>query len=79
LVEAAGNEAVSSTYRGVVQQLHLARLKNLSQDTGMQASMVEHRAILDALAAGDAEACRTLLVSHGKASRERREQKETRP
>jgi DNA-binding GntR family transcriptional regulator len=79
LVEAAGNEAVSATYRGVVQQLHLARLKNLSQDTGMQASMVEHRAILEALAAGDADRCRALLLSHGKASRERREQKETRP
>jgi len=30
-----------NTYRGIVQKLHLSRLKNLSQDLGMQASIDE--------------------------------------
>ena len=35
---------MADTYRGIVQKLHLSRLKNLSQDTGMRASIAEHTA-----------------------------------
>ena len=45
IVEAAGNQALADTYRGVVQKLHLSRLKNLSQDMGMRASIAEHATI----------------------------------
>jgi DNA-binding GntR family transcriptional regulator len=68
IVEAAANEQLARTYRGIVQQLHLARLKNLSHDIGMRASLVEHEQILAALSGGDAERCQALLASHVTAS-----------
>ncbi|MFY9514314.1 MAG: FCD domain-containing protein, partial [Rubrivivax sp.] len=68
VVEAADNEQLALTYRGVVQQLHLSRLKNLSQDIGMQASLVEHEHIVAALVDGDAERCQALQAAHVTAS-----------
>lgn len=64
IVEAAGNPAFALQYRGVVQQLHLSRLKNLSQTAGMQVSVTEHRAIARALRAGDAAQAEALLAAH---------------
>ena len=64
LVEAVGNRALSETYRGLVQKLHLSRLKNLSQDVGMQASIAEHERIVHTLRQADAQDCETLLASH---------------
>ncbi|VCU68838.1 putative HTH-type transcriptional regulator YdfH [Pigmentiphaga humi] len=64
LVEAADNLPVVETYRGVVQKLHLSRLKNLSQDTGMRVSIAEHVEIAQALRDGDAARCEALLASH---------------
>lgn len=67
-VEVAGNDHLASVYRGIVQQLHLSRLKNLSQDIGMQVSLDEHQHIMAALAEGDAARCQALLLSHVTAS-----------
>jgi DNA-binding GntR family transcriptional regulator len=64
MVEAADNLPLAEIYRGVVQQLHLARLKNLSKDLGMQASIAEHRDIAEALREGDAARCEALLTKH---------------
>ena len=64
LIEATGNQTVADSYRGIVQKLHLSRLKNLSQDMGMQASIAEHAEIADALRAGDAVRCEGLLATH---------------
>jgi DNA-binding GntR family transcriptional regulator len=64
MVEAADNLPVADTYRGVVQKLHLSRLKNLSQDMGMQASITEHRDIAQALRNGDTARCESLLAAH---------------
>ncbi|MEH3085933.1 MAG: FCD domain-containing protein [Xylophilus ampelinus] len=64
MVEAADNLPVAETYRNVVQKLHLSRLRNLSQDTGMQASIDEHAAIARALRDGDAARCEELLAAH---------------
>jgi len=71
IVEAADNDALSQTYRGVVQLLHLSRLKNLSRDTGMQASMREHKQIIDAIAAGSPRRAQALLAGHVSASHRR--------
>ena len=68
IVEAADNDALSQTYRGVVQLLHLSRLKNLSRDTGMRASMREHTQIIDAIAAGAPRRAQALLAGHVTAS-----------
>lgn len=64
IVEAAGNRQLSETYRGIVQKLHLSRLKNLSQDVGMQASIAEHVDIVQALRDADAERCEALMSHH---------------
>jgi DNA-binding GntR family transcriptional regulator len=64
IVEAADNQVLSLTYRGIVQQLHLSRLKNLARDTGMQASMAEHKQIIAAIAVSDPDRAQTLLATH---------------
>ena len=64
IVEAAGNRQLSDTYLGIVQKLHLSRLKNLSQDLGIQVSMAEHADIVQVLRNADASRCETLMAQH---------------
>ena len=64
LVEAAGNHSLTETYRGIVQKLHLSRLKNLSQTTGMQASVAEHLQIVEAVRQGEPQRCEALMTRH---------------
>lgn len=64
IVASTGNHSLSETYRGIVQKLHLSRLKNLSHDIGMQASVTEHQDIVQALRQGDAARSEALLSSH---------------
>lgn len=64
IVESAGNRQLSESYRGIVQKLHLSRLKNLSQDIGMRASIAEHVDIAQALREADAMRCEALLARH---------------
>jgi DNA-binding GntR family transcriptional regulator len=64
IVTAIGSETLARTYRGIVQKLHLSRLKNLARDIGMQVSMVEHRQIVAAIAEGDAAGAEAALASH---------------
>lgn len=64
IVEATDNEPLVRTYQGIVQQLHLSRLQNLSRDIGMKVSMVEHEEIVAALGAGDAARCQALQEQH---------------
>jgi DNA-binding GntR family transcriptional regulator len=64
IVEAAGNRQLSETYRGIVQKLHVSRLKNLSQDIGMKVSIAEHVEIAKALRDADAARCEALLSHH---------------
>lgn len=64
IVEAAGNQQLSDAYRGIVQKLHLSRLKNLSQDLGMLASIAEHAEIARTLGDAEAEHCEALMVRH---------------
>jgi DNA-binding GntR family transcriptional regulator len=71
VVEAAENEPLANTYRGIVQQLHLSRLKNLSRDIGMKVSMIEHEQIVAAIADGDVKRAQALQAAHVTASHER--------
>lgn len=64
IVEAAGNRSLTETYRSIVQKLHLSRLKNLSHDVGMQASIAEHVEIVQAVRDGDPQRCETLMAHH---------------
>jgi DNA-binding GntR family transcriptional regulator len=71
IVEAAGNQSLTETYRGIVQKLHLSRLKNLSQNTGIQVSIAEHMEIVKAVRKGDALRCEALMTRHVSAAYER--------
>lgn len=64
IVESAGNSELMDTYRGIVQKLHLSRLKNLSQDVGMQASIDEHVEIVQAIRDANAMRCEALMAHH---------------
>lgn len=64
IVQAAGNQQLLETYRGIVQKLHLARLKNLSQSVAMQVSISEHVEIVDALRMADVKQCEALMAKH---------------
>jgi DNA-binding GntR family transcriptional regulator len=64
IVEAAGNEQLSETYRGIVQRLHISRLTNLAGDDGRTASVNEHEAIVHALRDGDAAQAEILMARH---------------
>jgi len=71
IVEAAGNTALSESYRGVVQRLHLTRLRNLAQPVGMAASIAEHDVIAGALREGDRPLAERLLADHVGAAHQR--------
>jgi DNA-binding GntR family transcriptional regulator len=64
IVEAAGNQQLLETYRGIVQKLHLSRLKNLSQDVGMRSSVTEHQDIMQAVQDADGARCEALMSQH---------------
>ena len=64
IVEAAGNHQLSDTYLGIVQKLHLSRLKNLSQDLGIPVSLAEHADIVQVLRNADASRCETMMAQH---------------
>jgi DNA-binding GntR family transcriptional regulator len=64
IVQAVGNGNLAETYRGIVQKLHLARLKNLAKDVGMQISIAEHIEIVAAIQSADPIRCESLLSHH---------------
>jgi DNA-binding GntR family transcriptional regulator len=64
IVTAAGNPELESSYRSVIQKLHLSRMRNLAQREAMRGSIAEHEAIAAALDMGDADSARALLESH---------------
>ena len=64
IVQAVGNQQLLETYRGIVQKLHLSRLKNLSQSVSMQVSIAEHVEIVDAVRQADAQQCEALMAQH---------------
>lgn len=82
IVDAAGNDKLSETYRTVVQQCHLWRLRNLSQDAGMAASLAEHDEIVRAIRDAEPARAQRLLAAHVGAAHARLErhlQKEPSP
>jgi phosphonate utilization transcriptional regulator len=71
LVELAGNGKLLVTYRRLVNELNLFRRTALSQIGTLSVSTREHRAIVDRIAARDAEAAGRALQQHVIASRDR--------
>jgi DNA-binding GntR family transcriptional regulator len=64
IVSACGNQEIATTYRALVQKLHVARLRNLSSPQAMLTSQREHAAILQAIASGHCDEAYRLAYAH---------------
>lgn len=64
LLEGAGNPRAKSMYDNLVKEMHLFRRRGLSVPSNVARSLEEHRAISDAVSAGDAEAARKAAEHH---------------
>jgi phosphonate utilization transcriptional regulator len=71
LVGFAGNRKLAGVYRKLVKELALFRRRNLRDQELLPHSAAEHRAILKAIAAGDAEQAGRTMFNHVMESRER--------
>jgi phosphonate utilization transcriptional regulator len=71
LVEFAGNARLAETYQRLTKELLLFRLRGLTSGGGLAVSSGEHAAIVDALAAHDAQRAGRLLRQHAANSRTR--------
>jgi len=71
MVEMAGNSKLTSIYRKLIKELSLFRRLNLSDGWLMPISAGEHRAIIKAIASGDADAAGRALFDHAMDSKER--------
>ena len=80
LAGVTGNAALVATYRRLVNELHLYRRQALEHAPGsFPTSTHEHLAIVEAIAAGDAERASMLLYQHAMESRQRLHQALERP
>ena len=68
LFSLTGNARLTQIYDGVVRELHLCRVKALSQAGALRASNAEHRTIIETLAKRDPQQAFTVLSGHVKAS-----------
>ena len=72
LAEFTGNGALVATYQRLVNALHLYRRETLARSPdSFPISTREHAAIVDAIAAGDADRAGKLLYQHAMESRDR--------
>ncbi|MDO9283380.1 MAG: phosphonate utilization associated transcriptional regulator [Aquabacterium sp.] len=71
LVEFVGNRKLIELYRRLVKELSLFRRVNLADGKQVPVSVQEHRAILKAITAGDADAAGRALRAHVLESKER--------
>lgn len=72
LAEAASNPALTANYRRVVNELRLLRREMLRHDAeNIDRSTREHEAIVEAIAAADADRASRLLLEHALGSRDR--------
>jgi len=70
LIDFADNAKLAAIYRRLVNELALCRRRNLEDPGQLSLSVSEHRAIVRAIAAGDAEACAQALRAHTRRSRD---------
>ncbi|MBX3605320.1 MAG: phosphonate utilization associated transcriptional regulator [Piscinibacter sp.] len=71
LVDSVGNRKLATLYRRLVKELSLLRRANLAGGRQIPVSASEHRAVLKAIAAGDADAAGQALRAHVIESKER--------
>lgn len=71
LVEMAGNGKLTAIYRKLIKELSLFRRLNLADGWLLPVSAGEHRAIVKAIASGDADAAGKAMFGHVMESKER--------
>lgn len=71
IVDFVGNRKLIDLYRRLVKELSLFRRANLADGGQIPVSVQEHRAILKAIAAGDADGAACALRAHALESKER--------
>jgi DNA-binding GntR family transcriptional regulator len=71
ILELSGNRPAREAYERVVASMHLFRRRGLARVMNMQASLAEHQTIIDAVAAGDAEAAGAAGRRHVRSGRDR--------
>lgn len=71
LVEFTGNRKLAAVYRKLVKELALFRRRNLDDRSVLPHSAAEHRQMLKAIAAGDAELAGRTMYEHVMESKER--------
>lgn len=71
LVAFSGNRKLTALYRRLINELSLYRRMNLADSTQLPVSAGEHRAIVKAIASGDAEAAGRAMRQHVLDSRQR--------
>ena len=71
LVEFAGNRKLTSLYRRLINELSLFRRLNLAEARVLPLSVADHRAIVKAIASGDADAAGRAMRDHVLGSKER--------
>ena len=71
IVDHSGNPVLASHYGDLVKMLHLFRARSLVQGGGLAISNSEHREMVEAIAAGDAERAHRAHFDHVMRARER--------
>jgi DNA-binding GntR family transcriptional regulator len=79
VIEFAGNRKMSTIYRKLVNELALARWRNLVEGQALTHSAGEHRQILKAISSGDPEAAGRALFEHAQRSKQRMLRHESAP
>ena len=71
LLDTAGSRKLTETYKRLVKELHLFRMRALDSGGGLRVSADEHREIVDAIATRNPEAAGQVLRKHVAGSRAR--------
>ena len=79
LVACTGNSKLTALYRRLINELSLFRRINLADSKQLPLSASEHRAIVKAIASGDAEAAGRAMRQHVLDSKERTQRNNTAP
>ncbi len=71
LLDTAGSKKLTETYKRLVKELHLFRMRALDTGGGLRVSADEHRDIVEAIASGDPDIAGRALRQHVAGSRAR--------
>lgn len=71
LLETAGSQKLIETYKRLIKELHLFRMRALDSGGGLRVSVDEHREIVDAIASGDPDRAGSVMRQHVAGSRAR--------